>query len=169
MKCFNSSIYLYSKYWNYVTKLTINIYRLRILTIDHVSSNSRQLGPSSQIIAFCRPNSRIEKIKIMVCKKKYIINLSIDRKKKLNKYMNLSGKMSWLNNSMSLPACVVYMQAWSQCVCMTPMTSSRQDSPPKWISRDVNYLSKILHINVKINIKWLLKLFLHIPRWYMMT
>ena len=36
-------------------------YPLRILTIDHVSSNSRQLGLNSQIIAICRPNSCIEK------------------------------------------------------------------------------------------------------------
>ena len=36
-------------------------YRLRILTIDHVSSNSMQLGLSSQIIAIGRPNSLIEK------------------------------------------------------------------------------------------------------------
>ena len=32
--------------------------------IDHVSSNSMQLGLGSQIIAICRPNSRIEKIEI---------------------------------------------------------------------------------------------------------
>ena len=36
-------------------------YRLRILTIGHVSYISSQLGLSSQIIAICRPNSRIEK------------------------------------------------------------------------------------------------------------
>ena len=59
---------------------------------------------------------------------------------------------------MGLSACVVNMHAGSQCVCMTPMTSSHQGSPQKWISRGVNYISKILHINIKINIKWLFKL-----------
>ena len=63
MKYFILSIYLYPKYGNNVTKLTIHI-GYAYLTINHVSSNSRQIWLNSQILANCIPNSRIEKIKI---------------------------------------------------------------------------------------------------------
>ena len=57
-------VYLYIFQALKLCDLAYYTYQLRILTIDHVSSNSRQIELNSHILANCRPNSRIEKIEI---------------------------------------------------------------------------------------------------------